>query len=130
MSHAGSSHRILAATVVSAALFLVSCPPPANPGTETIMLPGGVPVEMVWIPAGSLQMGRHPNEQDSNSAEEPQHPVTLTQGFWMGKYELTKTQWAVVMGSVPWLGQSNVIEHGDSPAEYVSWNQARRLSGN
>jgi len=89
------------------------------------MLPGGVPLEMVWIPAGSFQMGRYPGEQDGASNEDPQHPVTLAQGFWMGKYELTKTQWAVIMGTMPWSGQAHVLAGGDSPAVHVSWNQAQ-----
>jgi formylglycine-generating enzyme required for sulfatase activity len=125
MIHTRIARVPLVVTVVSAALFLVSCPSSVNPGDETVMLPGGVPLEMVWIPAGTFQMGRYPGEQDSSSEEEPQHPVTLTQGFWMGKYELTKTQWLVIMGSMPWLGQPDMTYHGDSPAEYVSWDQAQ-----
>jgi formylglycine-generating enzyme len=51
--------------------------------------------------------------------------VTLTQGFWMGKYELTKAQWTAVMGTEPWSGRSYVLDDPDSPAVYISWNEAQ-----
>ena len=92
---------------------------------ETIMLPGNVPLEMVWIPAGTFQMGRYSGEQDSYSDEDPRHQVTLSQGFWMAKYELTKRQWTAVMGTTPWSGQSYVLDDPDSPAVCVSWNDAQ-----
>ena len=97
----------------------------ANLRTETIMLPGKVPLEMVWIEPGTFMMGRDPGDQDSNLHEDPQHQVTLTQGFWMGKYELTKGQWTAVMGTTPWLGQHHVLNDPDSPAVYVGWNDAQ-----
>ena len=93
--------------------------------TETIMLPGNVPLEMVYIEPGTFMMGRYPGEQDSVLIEDPQHQVTLTQGFWMGKYELTKAQWTAVMGTTPWSGQSYVLNDPNSPAVYVSWNDAQ-----
>jgi formylglycine-generating enzyme required for sulfatase activity len=97
-----------------------------EPGeTETIMLPGDVPLTMVWIPAGTFMMGRYPGEQDSYSDEDPQHQVTLTHGFWLGKYELTKRQWTAVMGTTPWSGQDYVLDDPDSPAVYMSWDDAQ-----
>ena len=92
---------------------------------ETIMLPGDVPLEMVWIPAGTFMMGRYPGEQDSYDYEDPQHEVTLSSGFWLGKYELSKAQWEAVMGTTPWSGQSYVLDDPNSPAVYVSWNDAQ-----
>ena len=91
---------------------------------ETVMLPGGVPLVMVWIPGGTFQMGRSPDEQDSYSDEGPRHAVTVP-GFWMAKYELTKAQWEAVMGTTPWSGGSLVLDDPDSPAVYVSWNDAQ-----
>ena len=125
MSHATVARATLVVTVVSAALILAGCPPPEPIDGETIMLPGDVPLEMVWIPAGTFQMGRYPGEQGSSNWEDPQHQVTLTQGFWMAKYELTKAQWTVVMGTTPWSGWLEVIDDRDSPAVHVSWDQAQ-----
>ncbi|MBW7864363.1 MAG: SUMF1/EgtB/PvdO family nonheme iron enzyme [Candidatus Hydrogenedentes bacterium] len=63
---------------------------------ETILLPGNLPLVMVWVPAGSFMMGRYSGELDSFDTEDPQHQVTVP-GFWMGKYEVTQAQWKAVM---------------------------------
>ena len=113
------------------ALAMVGCRPPSPSGegegeveTETIMLPDNVPLEMVWIPAGTFMMGRYPDEQGSWEEEDPQHQVTVP-GFWMAKYELTKRQWQTVMGTTPWSGHANVRNDPDSPAVFVSWYDAK-----
>ncbi|MBM3288691.1 MAG: formylglycine-generating enzyme family protein [Candidatus Hydrogenedentes bacterium] len=90
---------------------------PSN-NTQTIMLPGDVPMDFVWIPAGSFMMGRYTNEQDSNSDESPQHTVTFANGFWMGKYEVSQAQWVAVMGNNPSYFTVNLSR----PVEQVSWN--------
>jgi len=90
-----------------------------------IMLPGDVPLFMVWIPAGTFMMGRNSaGEQDSDAAEDPRHWVTVP-GFWMGTYELTKAQWAAMMGTEPWSGQAYVLDDPNSPAVWVSWEDAQ-----
>ncbi len=90
-------------------------------GVMTIALPGGVPLEMAWIPAGTFQMGRYPGEQDSHDSEDPQHQVTVP-GFWMGKYEVTQAQWRAVMGDSP----SRFSGHDNRPVERVSWDVITR----
>jgi formylglycine-generating enzyme required for sulfatase activity len=94
--------------------------------TETVLLPDGTSLAMVWIPGGDFMMGRYPDEPGSSAEEDPRHQVTLG-GFWMGKYELTKRQWAAVMGTTPWTeaGQGNWLANPDSPAVYVSWDDAQ-----
>ena len=124
MSHARAVRIMLVVTVVSTALFLVRCPPPPGGEDETIMLPGGVPLEMVWIPAGSSMMGRYPDEQDGSFWQDPQHQVTFTQGFRMGRYEVTKRKRTAVKGTTPWSEGVDVLDDPDSPAVYVSWYDA------
>jgi len=97
---------------------------PAPAKTDTVLLPGSVPLEMVWIPGGSFLTGRYVGEQDSYSYEDPQHTVTLS-GFWMAKYELTKRQWMAVMGTTPWSWRPYVLADLDSSAVYVSWIDAQ-----
>ena len=122
-------HTLKSKSVISmglaamAVLALTGCPP-APPEAETIMLPGGVPLEMVWIPAGSFMMGRYVGEQDSFDNEDPQHQVNFARGFWLGRYEVTKRQWTAVKGTTPWSGQPDVLEDPDSPAVHVSWYDA------
>ena len=51
--------------------------------------------EMVFIPAGSFEMG-----SNETSGEQPVHRVNLP-GFLLGKTEVTQGQWKAVMGSNP-----------------------------
>ena len=65
--------------------------------------PQATPLELVWIAPGSFIMGSPENEQGRSSLEGPQTHVTLTRGFWMGKYEVTFSQYENVMGEIkPW----------------------------
>lgn len=94
--------------------------------TASILLPGDVALEVVWIPAGSFLMGQRADEQDAYpNKETPQHRVTLTHGFWMGKHEVTKQQWRALMGTTPWSGRPYVDEDDHSPAMYISWDDAQ-----
>ncbi len=91
----------------------------------TIGLPGDVLLTLVRIPAGSFLMGRNAGEQDSDPAEDPQHPVTISQDFYLGKHEVTKLQWEAVMGTTPWSGYQKVLNDPASPAVFVSWNDVQ-----
>ena len=51
----------------------------------TVELPGGVPLEMVWIEPGTFLMGGEPDLIARDSGNGPQHTVTLTNGFYLGK---------------------------------------------
>jgi len=70
-------------------------------------------------------MGRYENEQDSYATEDPQRTVNIGQVFYMGKYVVTKRQWEALMGTTPWSGEFFVLAHLDSPAVYISWNDAQ-----
>lgn len=97
-------------------------------GEFTIMLPGGVPLVMVCIPAGSFVMGSPSDERSRLSREGPQTTVTLTQDFYMGKYQVTQAQWLAVMGSWPGTAPSSTYGVGPShPAYYISWNDAQNF---
>ncbi|MBC7910299.1 MAG: formylglycine-generating enzyme family protein [Pyrinomonadaceae bacterium] len=73
-------------------------------------------VEMVWIAPGSFEMGSNSGEAD----EKPVHRVTISKGFYMGKYEVTQKQWQAVMGANP----SNFTGE-NLPVEKVSWYDAQ-----
>jgi len=75
---------------------------------------------MVWIPPGRFMMGSPETERGRWDSEGPQMRVTLTKGFWMGKYEVTQGEYLAVMGNNPsWF-------NGDPkrPVETVSWEDA------
>ena len=93
--------------------------------TITVTLPGGATMEMVWIPPGTFTMGSPSSESGRDDDEGPQHQVTITKGFYLGKYELTQEQWTSVMGTRPWSGKSYVRENASNPAVYISWNDVQ-----
>jgi len=84
----------------------------------TIMLPGGVPLEMVRIPAGEFLMGSKPDSKNAQKSEFPEHKVIINHGFYLGKYELTQKQWVAVTGHNP----SSHTGDLNCPVENVSWN--------
>ena len=107
------------------ALDIVKIDGEVNIRNIILSLPGDVPLPLAGIPAGSFQMGRYPGEQGSIGFEQPQHTVTIGANFHMGTCEVTKRQWQAVMGTTPWSGQSSVLDDPDSPAVYVSWDDAQ-----
>jgi formylglycine-generating enzyme required for sulfatase activity len=51
--------------------------------------------------------------------EKPVHQVTINYSFYVGKYEVTQTQWQRVMGSNP-----SYFKGDNLPVEQVSWDDA------
>ncbi|MBM3883470.1 MAG: formylglycine-generating enzyme family protein [Verrucomicrobia bacterium] len=78
------------------------------------------PTNMAFIPPGTFRMGSPSNEVDRWFDEGAQTTVTISQGFWMGKHEVTQGEYLVVMGSNPsyFTGDLN------RPVERVYWHNA------
>jgi formylglycine-generating enzyme required for sulfatase activity len=91
-----------------------------KPGdVDTVQLGGGVKMELVWVPAGSFQMGSPDSEAGrTNNDEGPVHTVEL-EGFWMGKFEVAQEQYEAVTGKNP-----SDLKGPKKPVEMVSWNDA------
>ena len=102
---------------------------PSTPAVSdtTVTLPGGAKMEMVYISPGTFLMGSPESEPERDNSESPQHEVTITNGFYLGKYEVTQGQWQKVMGTTPWTGQDYVQANPDHPAVYVSWNDSQEF---
>jgi formylglycine-generating enzyme required for sulfatase activity len=83
----------------------------------------GLKMKLVWCPPGRFTMGSPPGQKD-HSRDDGQVPVTLTQGFWLGKYEVTQSEFRRVTGNSPWSGQPYLKEGDAYPASYVTWNDA------
>jgi len=85
-------------------------------------------IEMVLIPPGTFNMGCSASQQyGCEGNENPVHQVTLTNAFYLGRYEVTQAQWQASMGSNPSYFQSASAEVPlaqvpQRPVEQVSWN--------
>jgi formylglycine-generating enzyme required for sulfatase activity len=55
---------------------------------------------LVWIPPGAFLMGSPTNEQGRATAEGPQTLVTLTKGFFMGRFEVRNVEWLAYSNSL------------------------------
>jgi formylglycine-generating enzyme required for sulfatase activity len=78
------------------------------------------PANMVFIPPNTFTMGTPTNEVNRQADEGPQTTVTLSRGFWIGKYEVTQREYLAVTGSNP----SQFPGDLNRPVETVSWLDA------
>ena len=78
---------------------------------------GDTAIDMIWLPPGEFAMGC----DTGRTEERPRHRVRLTNGFWMGKYEITQRQWTTLMGRNPSYFLSSPP---DAPVDSVTWNDA------
>ena len=83
----------------------------------TIPVKNGINIEMVKVEAGSFNMGATPEMENPYDWEKPVHRVTLTNNYYIGKYEVTQALWQAVMGSNP-----SGFKGDNLPVETVSWN--------
>jgi formylglycine-generating enzyme required for sulfatase activity len=103
--------------------------PPA-PTTATYLVPTAANLEMIWVADGNFTMGSPTTEpgRSTTTDRETEHNVTLTRGFYLGKYEVTQAQYAVVMS-----GNTNSLNPSPSqwpnnpnrPVEKVSWDDVQ-----
>ena len=76
----------------------------------------GTEIVVVFVSAGTFRQGV--GAPSSWSTVERQ--VTLTRGFWIGKYPVIQAQYQAVMGNNP----SHFSGHPNNPVERVSWYDA------
>lgn len=78
---------------------------------------------MYWCAPGTFTMGC-PSSEDSGRIIEntPLHEVTITKGFYLGKYEVTQAQWIAVMGTNP-----SRVKGDNLPVANVHWFDAKEF---
>ncbi len=77
---------------------------------------------LVPIAAGTSAMGSNAPAGApyfGNAAHQPVHQVTISQPFWMGRYEVTQAQYLALMGTNP-----SSFAGSDRPVESVTWTNA------
>jgi formylglycine-generating enzyme required for sulfatase activity len=102
------------------------CPPTDRYSYHGFRLARTVPVpQMVLIPAGSFWMGSPDTELGRETAKETLHYVQLTKSFYMGKYEVTQSEFNTVMG----YNSSCFLNCGNNcPVEQVNWHEAAKYA--
>ena len=91
----------------------------------TFPLTDTVDLEMIWVEPGTFMMGSPADELGrDNFIDETLHQVTLTKGYWLGKYEITQAQYEAVTGRNPVSDSSLFGVGGDHPVYYISWGVA------
>jgi formylglycine-generating enzyme required for sulfatase activity len=83
-----------------------------------------VGIEMLLIPNGTFLMGCSASlDYGCWPGESPNHWVTLTKPFYLGRYEVTQAQWQARTGSNPsHFVPPNYSDEPTRPVEMVSWN--------
>ena len=97
-------------------------------GNRSVDLNATVAMDMLWVPAGTFTMGSPTTEAGRNADRENEHNVSLTQGFYLGKYEVTQAQYEAVMtGNTDGLNAkpSQWPNNPNRPVEKVSWADAQ-----
>ena len=97
-------------------------PTVTNSDNISIPVKDGISIDMVRVEAGTFTMGATAEMKVPDDDEKPTHQVTLTNDYYIGKYEVTQALWQAVTGNNP----SNY--KGDNlPVENVSWNDCQEF---
>ena len=88
---------------------------------ETVVFDG---IEFVKIPPGEFLMGS--TSRHARDDEKPVTRVRISKGFYLGKTEVTQSQWQAVMGDNPSYSKDG---GDDSPVESVSWTDVQKFIG-
>ena len=102
-----------------------SAPGPSQRFYRAVSVRAPANTNLVFIQPGTFTMGSPTNETLRNS-DEIQHSVTISRGFWMGKYLVTQGDYLAVVGSNPsYFAPTNGYALDlTRPVEQVSWNDA------
>ena len=117
---AGISGSLTSSTSSSSANTLSSSGSSLSGNALTIPVKNGINIEMVKVEAGSFDMGATPEMENPWEDEKPVHRVTLTNNYYVGKYEITQALWQAVLGNNP-----SRFKGDDLPVEKVSWDDCQ-----
>ena len=81
-------------------------------------------MDMIWVDPGTFTMGSPTTEPDRGT-DETEHNVSISKGFYLGKYEVTQAQYEAVMTGVSGdlnATPSNWANNANRPVERVSYD--------
>jgi formylglycine-generating enzyme len=82
-----------------------------------------VGLKLGWCPPGKFMMGS-PRHEPERRPGENQVEVTLTRGYWTGKFEVTQGQWKRIMGKLPGDLTTELPAGDDLPVGNVNFAEA------
>ena len=119
-----SSNQTNVSSTVSVSTVQASTAHSNTPSNDVITIPvkDGISIEMVKVEAGTFMMGETKEMENPDEDDEPVHQVTLTNDYYIGKYEVTQALWQAVMGSNP-----SEFKGDNLPVETVSWDDCQEF---
>ena len=96
--------------------------PATNSDNISIPVKDGISIDMVRVEAGTFTMGATPEMKNPYNEEKPAHKVTLTNDYYIGKYEVTQAIWKTVIGKNP-----SRFKGDNLPVENVSWDDCQKF---
>lgn len=102
----------------------------------------GLAMKIVWCPPVELTMEQidvieervapGPDAKQKTRRVEKMIPVkvSLSQGFWLGQYEVSRAEWQRVMSTTPWNDCPDIVpDQGDIAAVRINWFDAMEFCG-
>ncbi len=96
--------------------------PSSYASSITIPVKDGISIEMVKVEGGTFMMGATPEMKNSWTEERPIHQVTLTNDYYIGKYEVTQSLWCALMDNNP-----SYFKGDNLPVGQVSWDDCQKF---
>jgi formylglycine-generating enzyme required for sulfatase activity len=114
-------------------ILLLACTSAGYANQEiSVKLPRGEPMEFVWIEPGTFTMGSTQEQEQQLRGtgewigwfanEQPAHQVTISRGFWLGKYEIEQRHWKAVMETNPSYSKGE-----NRPVDGISWDDVQEF---
>ena len=81
-------------------------------------------MHLIFIPAGEFMMGSGPEEEGHCREEMPQHQVSIARPYYLGKYEVTQSEWQSVLPN-----SASRFKGEDLPVDAAAWNDFQEFIG-
>lgn len=89
----------------------------------------GIDMVFRWCSAGEFTVSENPADPSYDEASNDRHEVdvTLSHGYWIGAFEVSRRQWELVMETTPWTADPDAKSGPNRPATRISWHDAREF---
>ncbi len=131
IAHARNRPKLIVPSIVALVIALVgtaAAQPSTKPAAGRTFRDCEYCPEMVVIPAGSFTMGSPASEPWRGTYEGPQHRVTIGYSFAVGKYPVTRDEYArfasETSANFGWQ-HPGIAQTGRDPVVNVSWDDAK-----